>query len=393
MASVAVDLFMRFCINTNLDYRQMRDSVRKYLLAYQRNILHRGAFTALFGEAFMNWDYIERNLPRLDCTHWIAIFKFIDFSKVPRTNKSALQSIDRYLSLLKLDGLDIACQVFLLKNTNFITAQLGVERLLCEHEVDDAYSKSLQFFALSADSAFDVTEMTAVFCHIMQECTVNEAELERQIQFVNLREEELASSFKMKQIRMVGGRPRLRSKLAAIKQESVSAVMKKDDLHKTIIERHDKCVYGLILGFVILLLLLGVVREMTRAELNLVAIDLVGVKNKQVDLEQKQSFMDEEQQRIKYRIKQLEDGDVNRLPQIAPPPPSTLPAHAPRNEPTLLDEFMEGCFALYSYAVSFVHSFCVVFGYFSAVMAVILTIGFTRLARAKARRLNRIKTN
>ena len=229
MASVAVDLFMRFCINTNLDYRQMRDSVRKYLLAYQRNILHRGAFTALFGEAFMNWDYIERNLPRLDCTHWIAIFKFIDFSKVPRTNKSALQSIDRYLSLLKLDGLDIACQVFLLKNTNFITAQLGVERLLCEHEVDDAYSKSLQFFALSADSAFDVTEMTAVFCHIMQECTVNEAELERQIQFVNLREEELASSFKMKQIRMVGGRPRLRSKLAAIKQESVSAVMKKDD--------------------------------------------------------------------------------------------------------------------------------------------------------------------
>ena len=163
--------------------------------------------------------------------------------------------------------------------------------------------------------------------------------------------------------------------------------------HKTIIERHDKCVYGLILGFVILLLLLGVVREMTRAELNLVAIDLVGVKNKQVDLEQKQSFMDEEQQRIKYRIKQLEDGDVNRLPQIAPPPPSTLPAHAPRNEPTLLDEFMEGCFALYSYAVSFVHSFCVVFGYFSAVMAVILTIGFTRLARAKARRLNRIKTN
>ena len=86
----------------------------------------------------MNWDYIEQNLPLLGCTHWIAIFKFIDFSKLPRTNKSALQSTDRYLALLKLDGLDIACQVFLFKNTNFITAQLGVERLLCEHEVDYA---------------------------------------------------------------------------------------------------------------------------------------------------------------------------------------------------------------------------------------------------------------
>ena len=37
MASVAVDLFMRFCVNTNIDYRQMRDSLRKYLLAYQQH--------------------------------------------------------------------------------------------------------------------------------------------------------------------------------------------------------------------------------------------------------------------------------------------------------------------------------------------------------------------
>ena len=66
-----------------------------------------------------------------------------------------------------------------------------------------------------------------MFCDIMQECTVHEAELERQI--VNLNEEELASSFKMKQSRMVEGRPRLRSKLAVIKQESVSAVIKKND--------------------------------------------------------------------------------------------------------------------------------------------------------------------
>ena len=119
---------------------------------------------------------------------------------------------------LKLDP-NLTCPIFLLKNTNFITSQLGVERLFCEHEVPDAYNKSLQFFALSADAAFDMTEMTAVFCHIMMLCEVDEAELERQIQFVNLKEEELSASFKVKQIRMVGGRPRLRSKLADIHRE------------------------------------------------------------------------------------------------------------------------------------------------------------------------------
>jgi hypothetical protein len=100
--------------------------------------------------------------------------------------------------------------------------ELGVERLLCEYEVPDAYNKSLQFFALSADAAFDMTEMTAVFCHIMQQCEVDEAELERQIQFVHLKEEELSASFKVKQIRMVGARPRLRSKLAEIHKEARS---------------------------------------------------------------------------------------------------------------------------------------------------------------------------
>ena len=219
--SNSVDNFMRFCVDANIDHRQISQSMRKYLLSYQRNLLHKGAFTALFGDAFMNWEYVERNLPRLDCAHWLAIFRFLDFSKVPR-NKSVLQNIEKHLNSLKLDPNLLTCQIFLLKNMNFITSQLGVERLFCEHEVPDAYNKSLQFFAMSADAAFDMTEMTAVFCHIMQACEVNEQELEKQIQFVNLKEEELSTSFKVKQIRMVGGRPRLRSKLAAIQKEARS---------------------------------------------------------------------------------------------------------------------------------------------------------------------------
>jgi hypothetical protein len=222
-------------MDANIDHRNTTDSLRKYLLAYQRNILHRGAFSALFEKAFLgtdasdgngaeskstfiNWEYIERSLPRLDCAHWIAMFKYIDFTPVTR-DKSMLQSIDKHLKTLNLDQFHLACQVFLLKNTNFITSQLGVERLLCEYDVPEAYTKSLQFFAMSADSAFDITETTAVFCHIMRNCKINDTELDKQIQFVNLREEELSTSFRMKQIRMVGGRPRLRSKLTDIQRD------------------------------------------------------------------------------------------------------------------------------------------------------------------------------
>ena len=208
---------MRFCMDANIDYRQISHSVRKYLLAYQRNLLHKGAFTALFGDAFINWEYVERNLPKLECSHWLAIFKFLDFSKVQR-NKSVLLNIEKNLTSLKLNP-EMTCQIFLLKNMNFVTSQLGVERLFCEQEVVDAYDKSLRFFAMSADAAFDMTEMTAVFCHIMQSCEICEAALEKQIQFVNLKEEELSTSFKVKQIRMVGARPRLRSKLAEIHKE------------------------------------------------------------------------------------------------------------------------------------------------------------------------------
>jgi hypothetical protein len=215
--SVSVENFLRFCVDANIDHRHISLSVCKYLLSYQRNLLHKAAFVTLFGETFMNWEYVERNLPKLDCAHWLTVFKFLDFEKVTR-NKSVLQNIEKHLIHLKLDP-NLTCPIFLLKNTNFITAQLGVERLFCEYEVPDAYNKSLQFFAMSADAAFDMTEMTAVFCHIMKLCEVDEAELERQIQFVSLKEEELSASFKVKQIRMIGARPRLRSKLAEIHKE------------------------------------------------------------------------------------------------------------------------------------------------------------------------------
>ena len=225
MSSIAVDHFMRFCVDANIDHKNIADSVRKYFLAYQRNILHKGAFTALFESdgtaSYINWDYIERNIPRLECSHWIALFRYIDFSTVPR-DKSVLQNIERHLKTLGLESHNLTCQVFLLKNTNFVSSQLGVERLLCECEIPDAYTKSLQFFAMSADAAFDLTETTAVFCHIMKKCVIDAAELEKQVQFVNLREEELSTSFRVKQIRMVGGRPRLRSKLTDIQRETRS---------------------------------------------------------------------------------------------------------------------------------------------------------------------------
>jgi hypothetical protein len=224
MASVSVDQFMRFCSDSNIDHKQIGDSLRKYLLSYQRNIERKGAFKVLFADTFINWDYIERNLPKMDCIHWITIFKYFDFSKVS-LGRSVLYNIQRHLKTLGLDeSTDLVCRVFLLTNMNFIASQYGMERLLCEYEVPDAFNKSLHFFALCADASFDMVDITAVFCQIMKECEVDEAGMEQQIHFVNLREEELSSSFKMKQIRMMGGRPRLRSKLVDIKKEVRSVV-------------------------------------------------------------------------------------------------------------------------------------------------------------------------
>ena len=226
MSSQVIELFLRFCSEANIDHRSVKDSLIKYVLAYQRNLQHKVAFDVLFdrnktGKAFINWEHIDSKLPKLDNSkHWLTIFKFIDFRAVP-CNQSILKVIAKCMSDLGIPS-ELTCQVFLLKNTNFITARHGIERLFCESEVPDANAKCLQFFAMTADHAFDLSEITTVFCKIMHTCEINVPELEKQIQFLTVRDDGLAADFKMKQIRVTSGRPRLRSKLSAIHKESSS---------------------------------------------------------------------------------------------------------------------------------------------------------------------------
>jgi hypothetical protein len=42
-----IELFMRFCIDANIDVKQSGTSLGKYILAYQRNIEHKVAFDVL----------------------------------------------------------------------------------------------------------------------------------------------------------------------------------------------------------------------------------------------------------------------------------------------------------------------------------------------------------
>ena len=223
-----IDLFMRFCVDANIDYNQATASMQKYLLAYQRNLQHRVAFDVLFviqqegvKPSFINWNYIEKNLPKLDAVHWISIFKYVDFTTVPPLSRSELGVIERNLKCLGIQD-DLTCHVFLIKNINYMTAQLAVERLFCEHDITDAYNKSMRFFAMGADSAFEVAETTATFCHVIRTCTIRSSELDRQLQFIGIREQSLVDSFHMKRIQATGHRPRLRSKLANIEKESRS---------------------------------------------------------------------------------------------------------------------------------------------------------------------------
>jgi hypothetical protein len=225
MGSSPVDHFVRFCMDANIDIKNIGDSMKKYLLSYQRNIQSKPAFEILFHEAaantqFINWDYVERNLPKLDSLHWIQIYKYMRFTEVPRM-KSELQTIQSHLKSIGVD-MDLACEVFLIKNTNFVASQYSIERLFSENNVHDAYNKSLQFFARSADSVFDIKETTALFCHIMNTVIIDESELEKNVQFLRLREDELATNFRVKQLRATGRRPKLRSKLTLIQKESRS---------------------------------------------------------------------------------------------------------------------------------------------------------------------------
>lgn len=225
MGSNPVGHFVRFCMDANIDIKQIGDSLKKYLLAYQRNILSKPAFGTLFSEnaantQFINWEYVERNLPKLDSLHWISVYRYFKFDDVPRA-KSELRMIQTHLVDIGVD-MDLACQVFLIKNTNYIASQYSIERLFSEHKVNDAYNKSLQFFARSADSAFDIKETTALFCHIMNTAVIDEPELEKQIQFLKLKEDEMVSNFRVKQLRATGRRPKLRSKLLTMQKESRS---------------------------------------------------------------------------------------------------------------------------------------------------------------------------
>ena len=225
MGSNPIGHFVRFCMDANINMKDIGESMQKYLLAYQRNILQKPAFETLFTETetnkqYINWGYVERSLPKMDSLHWIQMYRYVQFKQVHRS-KSELHTIQTNLKSMGVD-IDLACEVFLIKNTNFIASQYSIERLLDEHKVQDAYNKSLQFFALHADSAFDIKETTALFCHIMKTAVVDEAELEKQIQFFKLQEDELTTNFRVKQLRAVGRRPKLRSKLLEIHKESRS---------------------------------------------------------------------------------------------------------------------------------------------------------------------------
>ena len=207
-----MESFVRFCTDASIDPRAGGSSLRTFLLMYQRNLQHGAAFKALFKDASVDWECRERGLPKLDCAHWIAVLRFCDFSRVLRSQEPLLAGIEKVLVRLKLDP-SLTCPIFLLRNMLHITAQQGVERLLTEHDVPDAYAKSLQFFAQTADMAFDLQQTTIVFCYILNQCVIDEPRLLMEIDFIHQREAEQTAVFKA---RTRAQRPRLRSKLSAV---------------------------------------------------------------------------------------------------------------------------------------------------------------------------------
>jgi hypothetical protein len=225
MDNSPVHHFIRFCMDANLRIKLVEECLKKYLLAYQKHILKKHAYDTLFmqtaeNEQFICWEYIDRRMPKHEAQHWISMFKYFDFSKVP-TAKSELHAIQTHLTAIGVNT-NLACEVFILKNTNFISSQHSIERLFDENKISDSYNKSMQFFAKSADLAFDATETTALFCHIMNTAVIEHSDLEKQIQFILIKESELNNNFQVRQIRATGRRPKLRSKLQEIQTDARS---------------------------------------------------------------------------------------------------------------------------------------------------------------------------
>ena len=234
--SQPIEMFMRFCNDANIDIRSVGPSLGKYILAYQRNISHKVAFDVIYSagqetKAFINWEYLEKKMARIDNPiHWLQLFRYIDFTTVPKQSQRMLVEFEKHLRKLGIpDTVDITCQLVLLKNTNFISATIGVNRLFLENNIPNAYDKTMEFFGLVADSAFDLSEATAVFCHIINTCTMRGPDLERQIQFLVLRNDELSENFQLKQqIRANSIRPRLRSKLSGVKKTDANSLSDMD---------------------------------------------------------------------------------------------------------------------------------------------------------------------
>ena len=233
-----IELFMRFCNDANIDVKQSGMSLGKYILAYQRNISHKVAFDVLYSagretKAFMNWEYLEKKLKKIENPiHWLYLFKFIEFRTVPKTQRM-IREYDAHLRRLgvpdELIDANISCQLCILKNTNFIQAKVAVNRLFLENGIANAHDRSMEFFSLVADSAFDLSETTTVFCHIIGSSTFKTQELDSQIQFLVLRNEELSENFELKQkIRANSVRPRLRSKLSNARKSDVNSLVEMD---------------------------------------------------------------------------------------------------------------------------------------------------------------------
>jgi len=231
-----IELFMRFCSDANLDMKQIGDCLGKYILVYQRNISHKPAFDVLYGvgrqaRAYINWDYVERQLSKIESPlHWIVLLRYMDFSTVPRHSQRMLVDLEKHLQAAGIaDSAGLCCQFFLLKNMNYISAKKGVARLFVENQIPSSEEKAMEALSHAADSAFDLNETTAVFCHIINTCTIKTAELEKQVQFIHLRNEELVENFRLKsQLRASSTRPKLRSKLKQLRKSDVNSVMDMD---------------------------------------------------------------------------------------------------------------------------------------------------------------------
>jgi hypothetical protein len=192
MMNDVIEYYTRFCNNTNIDYKTMDTSLKKYIVVHQKLVNVDAVYSHLFGEDHINWAYLrQRNALTNMCihllahpvVHWFHLLKMVSmepFVNLP-DGGPVFRAICGILAKKKIEDPVLITQLLLCKYLLYDTKYLPenesesffiIKELLKHHGIEDAESKAMFFIAHLTDCGISVESHQAILCFLLSHCTV-----------------------------------------------------------------------------------------------------------------------------------------------------------------------------------------------------------------------------